>query len=78
MTLNRVQLSVVVAGCAAGLLLAVVGAARAAETPDVAPLEKGDRIAAEASGVPSLTVEEVNLDIGVSNLIRIERHKAQP
>ncbi|WP_181702860.1 hypothetical protein [Chthonobacter albigriseus] len=63
-------------GCAAAVALALVGAAYAVDVPageksDL--IQKGDLIAPTVSVSPdTLTVEEVNLDAGISNLIRID------
>ncbi|WP_181706943.1 hypothetical protein [Chthonobacter rhizosphaerae] len=70
--------TLVTMGCAAAVAMALVGAAYAIDAP--APREdilmKGDRVAPVAGGEPNaLTVEEVNLDAGISNLIRV---KAEP
>ncbi|HUG62416.1 MAG TPA: hypothetical protein VMP03_11250 [Methylomirabilota bacterium] len=73
--MTRAQLSIVTAGCTAGLVLALIGASYALEAPAPLVLEKGDRVAADIAETPSLTIEEVNLDIGISNLIRIERRQ---
>jgi hypothetical protein len=80
MSLSRAQLAFVSAGCAAGVLFALIGAAQAVDSPqpDHPVLEKSDRVAAETMAPPSITVEEVNVDIGVSNLIRIENVAAEP
>jgi hypothetical protein len=72
MTLNRIQLSVVTFGCAVGLAFAFLGAAYAVDAPPASVLPKGDRIAVAPAEETSVTIEEVNLDMGVSNLIRIE------
>ena len=74
MILNRVHISALVIGCASGAVLTLIGAAYAIDsgTP-VLDVLKGDRLAIEVADKPSLTIEEVNPDIGVSNLIRIER-----
>jgi hypothetical protein len=80
MTLSRAQLATVSAGCAAGVLFALIGAAQAVDAArsDTEVIEKGDRIATVSVPIASVTVEEVNLDIGVSNLIRIEQAEASP
>lgn len=62
-------------GCAAAVAMALVGAAYAIDTPQPVPAElslRGDRIAPEIRKAPAVTIEEVNLDAGISNLIRIE------
>jgi hypothetical protein len=76
MILNRVHLPALVIGCASGAVLTLIGAAYAIDnsTPALDTL-KGDRVAIEVTDKPSLTIEEVNPDIGVSNLIRIERDR---
>jgi hypothetical protein len=77
MTLSRAQLLFIAIGCSLGLVFAVIGAATAviASQPATETVEKGDRIAAPVlTTSPSVTIEEVNLDIGISNLIRIEEH----
>jgi hypothetical protein len=80
MTLSRAQLAFVTAGCAAGVLIALIGAAQAVDTPaDPHPVvEKADRVPGPYPGAPSITVEEVNVHIGVSNLIRVEGVGAEP
>lgn len=63
-------------GCAFAVALALVGAAYALDAPASATFElvpKGDRVASTVQADPSeITVEEVNLDAGISNLVRIE------
>jgi hypothetical protein len=80
MTLSRAQLATISAGCAAGVLFALIGAAQAVDAArtDAELIEKGDRIGTASSPIASVTVEEVNFDIGVSNLIRIEQADASP
>lgn len=66
----------VTAGCATAVALALVGAAYAFDLPaspvpaDV--VQRGDRIATEVRKAPAVIIEEVNLDAGISNLIRVE------
>ena len=74
MTLGPGRTSLVLAGCALGLVFAIAGVARADEpAPAAEPVAKGDMIAVKADGPVTFTVEEVNPETGVSALIRLER-----
>lgn len=76
MSLSAIQKTVIAAGFSASIVFALLGAALAMdEAPAQAmePVERGDRLADPDASAHAFTVEEVNLDIGVSNLIRIER-----
>lgn len=71
--------TLVTMGCAAAVAMALVGAAYAIDTP--APrgdqVMKGDLIAPTVAAAPqTITIEEVNLDAGISNLIRVQAEPA--
>lgn len=71
--------TLVTMGCAAAVAMALVGAAYAVDTP--APrgdlVTKGDLIAPDVTiATDTITIEEVNLDAGISNLIRVRSEPA--
>jgi hypothetical protein len=69
----RSSMTLVTFGCAAAVALALVGAAYAVDSP--LPLGnaalKGDRLAETVSPAATLTVQDVNVDAGISNLVII-------
>lgn len=77
----RSSTTVVTLGCAVAVAMALVGAAYAVDAPQVSAFDlvpKGDRVAAEVASDPAeITVEEVNLDAGISNLVRIGTRPAE-
>lgn len=67
--------TLVTLGCAAAVAMALVGAAYAIDTPTgpADQIMKGDLIVPDAAErAATITIEEVNLDAGISNLIRVE------
>jgi hypothetical protein len=70
----RSSMTLVTFGCAAAVALALVGAAYAVDAPAPAgdPALKGDRIAESVLSNATLTVQDVNPDAGISNLIIVD------
>ncbi len=64
--------TLVTLGCAAGVALALVGAAYALDAPmsgDAARLAKGDQIIELVPANSNITVQDVNPHLGISNLV---------
>lgn len=79
--LMKSSITLVTFGCAAAVAMALVGAAYALDAPkatEVVPLLKGDRIAVSMPSAPTTTVEEVNADAGISNLITVPSEPTRP